>query len=144
YPLAQCTGPSMLPTLNNDGDIIAIEKMSIRHMQSNASSAVAPRGLGLGDMVISISPLDPHRHVCKRVLGLPGDSICIDPTKDPARFVTVPRGHVWLQGDNMENSTDSRQYGPVPIAMLRGRVIARVWPDPCWMTNGLRVINDHS
>jgi signal peptidase I len=40
----------------------------------------------------------------------------------------VPRGHVWLQGDNLHNSTDSRHYGPVPYALLRGRVFAKVWP----------------
>ncbi|KAI9595066.1 peptidase S24/S26A/S26B/S26C, partial [Syncephalis fuscata] len=100
--ISNCSGPSMLPTLNNDGDVIAIEKVTTRIMQSNESSSVAPKGIGLGDIVISVSPLDPHKHVCKRVLGLPGDSVCIDPTKDPTRFVTVPRGHVWLQGDNME------------------------------------------
>ena len=43
-------------------------------------------------------------------------------------YVTVPDGHVWLQGDNERNSTDSRDYGPVPMEMLRGRVFAKVWP----------------
>jgi hypothetical protein len=35
---------------------------------------------------------------------------------------------VWLQGDNTRNSNDSRHYGAVPVAMLRGRVCYRVWP----------------
>ena len=35
---------------------------------------------------------------------------------------------MWLQGDNTRNSNDSRHYGPVPLAMLRGRVCYRVWP----------------
>jgi inner membrane protease subunit 1 len=43
-------------------------------------------------------------------------------------YVTIPDGHVWLQGDNEGNSTDSRDYGPVPMEMLRGRVFAKVWP----------------
>lgn len=38
----------------------------------------------------------------------------------------VPRGHVWLQGDNTLNSTDSRDYGPLPYNMMLGRVICRV------------------
>jgi len=35
---------------------------------------------------------------------------------------------VWLEGDNPENSTDSRTYGPVPQAMIRGKVFFKVWP----------------
>ena len=31
-------------------------------------------------------------------------------------------------GDNLHNSTDSRYYGPVPRAMLKGVVFARAWP----------------
>lgn len=42
------------------------------------------------------------------------------------QFVKIPKGHVWLQGDNLSNSTDSRAYGPVPIALLKGTVLARV------------------
>lgn len=40
----------------------------------------------------------------------------------------IPRGHVWLEGDNPENSMDSRNYGPVPAALVQGRVVGRVWP----------------
>ncbi len=43
-------------------------------------------------------------------------------------FLQIPQGHVWLQGDNYYNSTDSRHYGPVPYAVLRGRVVVKVWP----------------
>lgn len=38
----------------------------------------------------------------------------------------VPQGHVWLQGDNVVNSTDSRNYGPVPAALVKGKVVYRV------------------
>jgi signal peptidase I len=44
------------------------------------------------------------------------------------RAAQVPPHHVWLQGDNTRNSNDSRHYGPVPLAMLRGRVCFRFWP----------------
>lgn len=42
----------------------------------------------------------------------------------------VPPGHVWLIGDNLPASRDSRLYGPVPMALIDGKVIARTgaWP----------------
>ena len=40
----------------------------------------------------------------------------------------VPAGHVWIEGDNPTHSLDSRQYGPVPLALIRGRVLVQVWP----------------
>uniref|UniRef100_A0A8C4VA93 Inner mitochondrial membrane peptidase subunit 1 n=1 Tax=Falco tinnunculus TaxID=100819 RepID=A0A8C4VA93_FALTI len=40
----------------------------------------------------------------------------------------VPKGHVWLEGDNLRNSTDSRCYGPVPYGLIRGRICFKIWP----------------
>ncbi|KAG0714690.1 Mitochondrial inner membrane protease subunit 1 [Chionoecetes opilio] len=43
-------------------------------------------------------------------------------------FPEVPKGHVWLEGDNHHNSTDSRNFGSVPAGLIRGRAVFRVWP----------------
>ncbi len=43
-------------------------------------------------------------------------------------MVTVPEGHLWLEGDNPVYSIDSRQYGPIAITSVRGRVVARLFP----------------
>lgn len=34
-------------------------------------------------------------------------------------------GDLWLVGDNADESTDSRHFGPVPRTRLIGRVVAR-------------------
>eukprot|EP00585_Thalassiosira_rotula_P010183 CAMPEP_0196140842 /NCGR_PEP_ID=MMETSP0910-20130528/7604_1 /TAXON_ID=49265 /ORGANISM="Thalassiosira rotula, Strain GSO102" /LENGTH=299 /DNA_ID=CAMNT_0041401759 /DNA_START=468 /DNA_END=1367 /DNA_ORIENTATION=- len=39
----------------------------------------------------------------------------------------VPPDHVWVEGDNPPQSTDSRHYGPLRESSLRGRVVLRLW-----------------
>lgn len=45
-----------------------------------------------------------------------------------SKVIYVPKGHVWLEGDNSDDSLDSRVYGPVPMGLIQSRVFARVWP----------------
>ena len=40
----------------------------------------------------------------------------------------VPPNHIWVEGDNPLQSTDSRHYGPLPMSALRGRIVLRLWP----------------
>ncbi|GIZ00459.1 mitochondrial inner membrane protease subunit 1 [Caerostris extrusa] len=106
-----CQGPSMEPTLYSH-DIMLTEHISIIRNNINR-----------GDIIISRSPSNPKEYICKRVKGIPGDKI-----RTGFSTKVVPRGHVWLEGDNKSNSTDSRNYGPVPIGLLRSRAFCRVYP----------------
>lgn len=38
------------------------------------------------------------------------------------RMVQVPEGHVWVAGDNMSYSRDSRFFGPLPMGLIRGKL----------------------
>jgi len=42
--------------------------------------------------------------------------------------IQVPDGHIWVEGDNPWNSSDSRNYGAVPASLIMGRVLCRLWP----------------
>ncbi|XP_074129034.1 mitochondrial inner membrane protease subunit 1 isoform X2 [Sminthopsis crassicaudata] len=113
----KCSGPSMEPTIQNS-DIVFAENLS-RHFYA----------IQRGDIIIAKSPSDPKSNICKRVIGLEGDKIF---THSPSDYLKshsyVPRGHVWLEGDNLQNSTDSRFYGPVPYGLIRGRICLKIWP----------------
>ncbi|TEB39181.1 signal peptidase I family protein [Coprinellus micaceus] len=117
-------GPSMLPTLANEGEIVVVDRLS-RNLN--------PYNIRRGELLILLSPLDSTRTICKRVVGLPGDIVCVDPTGQAApstEHVKIPRGHIWIAGDNADASRDSRTYGPVPIGLVQGKLRARLWPFP--------------
>ncbi|XP_053681044.1 uncharacterized protein LOC128731913 [Anopheles nili] len=52
----------------------------------------------------------------------------MDQPEPRTSIVTVPRGHLWIEGDNVQNSSDSRNYGPVPIGLVKSRAVCRLWP----------------
>ncbi|KAM9901049.1 hypothetical protein OXX69_008853, partial [Metschnikowia pulcherrima] len=97
-------------------------------------------------------PSDPDHRICKRITGMPGDVILVDPsassslTNSPAKcvqndgynkYVEVPAGHVWVTGDNLSHSLDSRSYSWLPMGLIKGKVIAANSMDKgLWDENG--------
>ncbi|XP_066246623.1 mitochondrial inner membrane protease subunit 1 [Euwallacea similis] len=110
--LVLCSGPSMEPTIYSD-DILFTEHITAL-MQS----------VKKGDVIIARCPTNPNQQICKRVVAVQGDKV----KTGFASYEIVPIGHVWLQGDNKINSTDSRNYGAVPLGLIRSRAICKVWP----------------
>eukprot|EP00971_Amphidinium_carterae_P323078 6420854-Amphidinium_carterae.1 len=100
-------GASMVPQISQGGDVILFERVTHRL-----------EGLKRGEVVVAMSARDPGAMVCKRVGGIAGDRCLLaDKTE-----IVVPKGHVFLVGDNQPVSHDSRHYGPVSQGLVLGKV----------------------
>lgn len=118
--VASVPGPSMLPTFNISGNVVLVDRISPRFCK------IAP-----GDIVIVVSPENPRKVITKRLIGVEDDSVTylVDPkNSEKCNTVVVPKGHIWVQGDNIYDSRDSRDFGPVSYGLLYGKVFWRICP----------------
>lgn len=83
-----------------------------------------------GEIVSLISPKDPKQRIIKRVIGCPGDTIQSIGYKE--KYIKVPPGHFWCEGDHTANSLDSNTFGPVPLGLLTAKATYIVWPPARW------------
>ncbi len=132
-------GASMDPTLAT-GDYLLIDEVTYRLREPER-----------GDVVVFRAPPEPTKFFIKRIIGLPGDTVSISGSKititneaNPKGFVlsepfithissnqlvvTVPDGEYFVMGDNRSGSFDSRSWGTLPKANLRGRALLRLLP----------------
>lgn len=103
-----------------------------------------------GDIIVFDPPVASDEPYIKRVIGLPGDVIgfedgyvllngsrLTEPYQAEAETfctgasycqVVVPRGTVYVLGDNRTNSADSRFFGPVSLDAVVGKAWLANWP----------------
>jgi len=138
FQIARVDGQSMAPTLE-DHDRLFVNKLQYRFASPQR-----------GDIVMLYYPVDPDKMFVKRVIAEPGDTLRI---VDGRVFVNggamrdefvapeyrshddwgpavVPEGYYYVMGDHRNNSSDSRQWGPVPKKYIVGKIQARWWPVP--------------
>ncbi len=134
-------GDSMSPSLCT-GDRLLVNR-----------KAYAASGPERGDMVIIHSPGDGGPRLLKRIVALPGEEVhfldgmlCIDGEHLAEPYLEgLPAApglgdrrwrlgvdQYFTLGDNRAHSTDSRQYGPVELASIAGKVWFRCWPLSAW------------
>lgn len=129
-------GPSMRPTLLNSERLV-VNKFIYRFTEPQR-----------GDVLVFRYPSDPSRDFIKRVIAVGGDTIeikdgrvfvngelldepyILERTRGSYPLARVPEGHVFVMGDNRNNSEDSRfrDVGFVPLELIKGKAVLVFWP----------------
>lgn len=97
--VVEVRGDSMAPALL-PGDRLLVESRSYQRR--------SPR---VGEVVLAPDPREPDRELIKRIASVDDAAASAD-----------------LRGDAPAASTDSREFGAVPLAAIRWRAAARYWP----------------
>ncbi len=108
-----------------------------------------------GDIIVFRYPPNPRQDFIKRCVAVAGQSIeikdkvlYVDGVKREEPFIhhddariypreisardnfgpyVVPAGNVFMMGDNRDNSLDSRFWGPLPVANIKGKAMFLYW-----------------
>ncbi len=152
----QVDGPSMETTLQNN-DRLLVWKLPRTWARITNHDYIPKRGDVVIFVERDTSGFGPAegKQLIKRVIGLPGERVVVDDGKvrvynkeNPDGFepdktlpygnvikettgerdVVIPKGSLYVLGDNRGNSLDSRSFGPIEAKDLVGKLVLRVWP----------------
>ncbi|XP_028345668.1 mitochondrial inner membrane protease subunit 2 isoform X2 [Physeter macrocephalus] len=144
--VARVEGASMQPSLNPGGsqssDVVLLNHWKVRNFEVQRGDIVSLVGILAVDSVKDWSwntrfllcdlgsPKNPEQKIIKRVIALEGDIVKTMGHKN--RYVKVPRGHIWVEGDHHGHSFDSNSFGPVSLGLLHGHATHILWPPERW------------
>ncbi|KPI99065.1 PREDICTED: mitochondrial inner membrane protease subunit 2 [Papilio xuthus] len=120
--VAKVEGISMQPALNPEStntDYVFLSRWAIRDYK-----------IERGDVISLTSPKNPKQKIIKRVVGLQGDVVSTMGYKN--RYVKVPEGHCWVEGDHTGHTLDSNTFGPVSLGLITAKAVYIVWPPERW------------
>ena len=126
-------GPSMQPTLFT-GEFVMVNKLAYKFGNPQT-----------GDVIVFHYPRDPQQEFIKRVIGVAGDTVNIQsgivsvngvpldeayiaaPPAYQSEWI-VPADSLFVLGDNRNDSSDSHNWGPVPMQNVIGKALFVYWP----------------
>lgn len=103
-----------------------------------------------GDVVVFRYPRNLNKNYIKRLIGLPGEKIelrdgklyvndefapepwLVEPMQGAFGQWSLNEDEYFFMGDNRNNSSDSRAWGPVKSQYIIGQALFCYWPVRCW------------
>lgn len=130
-------GSSMEPNLHHD-EFVIVSKINYRFGEPER-----------GDVVVFDFPRNITEEYIKRIIGLPGDqikigggSVYVNEVLLPEPYINefpvyegewiVPDESLFVLGDNRNNSSDSHNWGMVPMENVIGEALLVYWPPSSW------------
>ncbi len=126
---------SMRPTLE-DGELLFVNRLAYKLGKPQR-----------GDIIVFHFNEQTGEDYIKRIIGLPGETIRVENgivyvndtaltepyiAAAPAYNGTwvVPDGHIFVLGDNRNNSEDSHRFDAIPLDSVVGKALFIYWPVP--------------
>lgn len=133
---------SMEPTLM-PGDVLVVNKVAYKFGNYHT-----------GDIVVFHNPNNESEDYIKRLIGTPGDTVAVHGGQVAVNGVVlnenyiaavpnyegdwiVTPGSVFVLGDNRNQSSDSHEWGVVPLKEIVGKALVIYWP-----MNAMKIITD--
>jgi signal peptidase I len=131
-------GRSMLPLLKPGGVVVVLRCAYGLRWPFGGGYILRWGEPRRGDVIAAVNPMD-GKTVVKRVAAVgpallrfeegrldgPGLELSLDPDAQDrwSRGLYLRRGQIFLLGENLPESIDSRIYGPVTVETVRGKVL---------------------
>ena len=133
---------SMIPTFQHGDRVLALRRCFRPWLRKGMIVLVAFSN----DEDKNMPPFYIPAFYIKRVIALSGESITlpmpghahaeddqrgselleVDATREDDQTWHVPARHLFVCSDNRERSTDSRQWGPIPLSNVKGLILTRL------------------
>ncbi len=147
-------GFSMRPTLENDQFVLVYRLAYLNgHFERGDIIVFRPPMYPQEDSwrhLLGLPGFSLYEDYIKRIIGLPGETVRIEGGQvfindvrlaepyiaAPPQYSGVwyvPEGHLFVLGDNRNNSSDSHSWGPLPVENVVGKAILVYWPFRDWM-----------
>jgi signal peptidase I len=103
FQIVKIAGNSMSPTLKSGSFVVADKHIhKLFQIQKND---------------ILLLEVD-KKEVVKKIVGFPGEKIEVE-----GQEVTLSKNEIYVLGQNLPESIDSREYGPLKTSQIRGKIV---------------------
>ncbi len=103
FKLVKVSGNSMSPILNNNSFALADKYL---HKLFTIQK---------GDILL----LDKDgKEIVKKIVGFPGEKIITE-----SKTIVLDNDEIYILGENLKESIDSREYGPIKVSKIIGKVV---------------------